>query len=410
MGIVSNVRLVQISIGYEYKVTILMKSFFILVFVSLLLSIAFVKIQKENDQNKELANGEDLIYRYISQPNVYKLTEAGDTDAIKSSANYFLASNVVCALFFLDGKLISSARSCGWVVPNLESEYQQFVTGRQLWSGYFASFLRIGDLSVAVFFDNSYDMGLSAGTAYFRSLVPLLKRDAADILFFFIVLSIFFMVISSTANVFSENKSKGMMLHDFSHASEDLVQISNLILQANSLQMAYKVAETLKQKALLQDAALNKCKPVPTVLNLRETLDNFLSGFFVVRSLSWLEYKQCCENIFIETDIFYLYRILVNVFDNAYNAVSELMFKTGEITRIAMTVSQTNDYVKISVRNKSTSRSLYYAKMLKSLPFLFPNKGIKSVEKSVSVVNGYIDFIFERSAISVSIYIPKGKK
>ncbi|MFK7822680.1 MAG: hypothetical protein AB8G05_00880 [Oligoflexales bacterium] len=387
-----------------------MKSVFILVVISLFLSTVFVKHQKENDQNKELKIGEDLIYRYISQPSVYRLTEAGDTESIRSSANYFLASNVVCALFFFDGKLVSSVRSCGWIIPSIDRQYENFSNGRHLWNGYFTSFLRIGDLSAVAFFDNSFDMGLYSGIPYFTTILPMIKSEAADILFFFIVISIFFMVIMRTANVFNENKSKGLIIHDFSHASEDLVQISNLVLQAESLKMAFKVAETLKQKALLQDATLNTSNPISSVLNLKELLDNFLSGFFVVRSLSWLEYKPCHKNIFVETDIFYFYRILVNVFDNAYNAVSELMFKDGEITRINMAVSECDDYVKISVKNKSTSRSLYYVRLLRLIPGLFPNKGIKSLEKSVSKVNGYIDFIFGRGSISVAIFIPKGRK
>lgn len=387
-----------------------MKSFFVLVVVSLLLATAFVKHQKENDQNKELQKGEDLVYRYISQPNIYKLTESGDSEAISSSANYFLASNVACALFFFNDQLVSSARSCGWVIPVLEGEYQNLVVGRQLWKGYFTSYLRIGDLSAVLIFDNSFDMGLSKGDPYFTSLIPMVRNESPDILFLFIALTIFFMSIMSTANVFTENKNKGIIIHDFSHASEDLVQISNLILQAKSLEMAYDVADTLKQKALLQDATLNNSKPAFRKLNVRELLDNFLSGFFVVRSLSWLDYKPCNKDIFVETDIFYFYKILVNIFDNAYNAVSDLMFDNGEVARIVMDVSETRDFVKIVVKNRSTFRSMCYAKLVQSLPFFFPNKGIKSVENSVALVNGCIDFKFGNGAASVSIYIPKGKK
>ena len=383
-----------------------------LVIASLAMS-AMVNVYLYNlDEKKELNTIYELLYRFVRLPSTYQYAKSSDNSNLVNSLRYFTKSRVLCSLILYKGEIKARYGSC----VNFEAKHQVILKPdipfgwSNLTKDYYTLNILKDDLQLISFVDNSVGFPILNGEPQISLTgIRLSRPHINDILIISNFIFIMLMIVLSFLEFSAKANEKSNSLHDFNHANQDLTFLAEKIRNSSTLSEAKSTGSIISASAALRRAALFKQKPVIESFNLDEAISLTLEGFQVGRSRSRCKYFLCSKGIFVISDRTYLMKILLNLFNNSYDAVLTQMFFSEHIDtdhKFSIKVLEGSNQATIVVHNY-ISKSAYYSLLLKvRCPLLFKNRGIKIVRKTLKSIGSKLNISLSKDIIAFSFSLP----
>ena len=360
----------------------------------------------EETQWSDLSRAQDLLYRYVSQLDIPAYARAGDGEKVSHGSERFLANNIVCAVFYSNGKFSSSSRSCAQFIEYLD-KWSELDHGWSIFNDYFLLTLKRDDLTSIAIVENPYKMSLVNDRPFISKFSSdFFLENYKSIIIKIIAAWLIFVVILNFVKGKIESERKSRHLHDHRHANQNISYIAKGIYSALNPIKVKELSRKLVQSCILKDATLNTSSPAFNQLDLIQAIEDFLDGFFIERSLSWLDYQKPNANIYVLTDKNHLFRVFINLFDNAYKEVSKLMFYTGNI-KFSLKITDMPNTTKITLLNSITFQSYLRIILINRFPFLFKNRGLKNIKNELGKLETEITIKCKPSFVEFSFELPK---
>lgn len=259
-----------------------------------------------------------ILHTFFSQDwATIALSNKASSSVAKETAK-FASQDTLCVKFFFERKEVGSFGSCIELY-----DLNNFNLG---WSSHEAKLVLnedyLDNIDIITVIDNPLHYTIEDGLVKSGLKTRHLFRGAKSIFISILIFHLLFAIYYIIEKIKAQREQSRDRLHDHGENATDFSLLADeLETHADSPNAIRKIAYEKRCVGELKKALLCTEGKEEKEHRLSSLLEDFTIGFFEVRDKTIFEFEQCNQNIFVRVDKGILYRVLSNLFENAFNAV-----------------------------------------------------------------------------------------